>query len=493
MGKAYSIGLACFAAIGSFLFGYDSGVMTDVIASPHFLNTFNTTSTSSIIGAINSTFSGGAAFGALFGGVIMDKYGRRKTIGIGAFICTIGGILQAASYHLAMMLIGRIIAGFAVGLLSMSVPVYQSECASPKNRGLIVGLAQQMIGVGFIVSTWVGYGSHHMPDTSSFQWRFPLAFQAFPSALLCIGMFWLPETPRHLIACDQLEEAEKILRKLHYDGSNDEWLKQEFKEIKTTIDAEKAATAPGWLIMFKVPQWRKRLALGTLVQVFTQFTGINVIGYYQTVMYEALGFTGKTKLLVAGIYNCCGPIANLFFIYFIADRIGRKKPLIFGIIAITIALICEAAINSQNTSGEKYGHSIAGVAFLFCVTIIFSLSFGPVSWTYMAEIMPYQIRGKGCAFATGIGNWTVSTFWNQVSPLALEKLTWKFYFLFVAFNIAVTLPVLIFFFRETKGLTLEEIDLMFGDRALGNMANDMEKVPAVETTAVEDTKPDLKN
>jgi MFS family permease len=121
----------------------------------------------------------------------------------------------------------------------------------------------------------------------------------------------------------------------------------------------------------------------------------------------------------------------LFFITFIADRIGRKRPLIYGIIAITIALILESVVNSQNIDGSHRGLSIAGVAFLFCVTIIFSLSFGPVSWTYMSEIMPYQIRAKGCAFATGIGNWLVSTFWNQVSPFALEELGWKFYFLFV--------------------------------------------------------------
>lgn len=333
------------------------------------------------------------------------------------------------------------------------MPVYQSECANPKIRGLIVGLAQQMIGVGFIVSTWVGYGSQQMPDSSQFQWRFPLAFQALPSALLCIGMLWLPESPRHLIATDRLEEGMRILRTLHFDGTNEDWIQAEFQEIKMTIDAEKAATAPGWLIMFRVPQWRKRLALGTFVQVFTQFTGINVIGYYQTVMYESLGFTGNTKLLVAGVYNCCGPIASefpaallalsgsltrlltgipdLIFIVFIADRFGRRKSLICGVVAITLALICESAINSQNTNGDKHSLSIVGVAFLFCVTIFFSLSFGPVSWIYMAEIMPYQIRAKGCAFATGIGNWLVSTFWAQVSPIALKELGWKFYFLFV--------------------------------------------------------------
>lgn len=191
-----------------------------------------------------------------------------------------------------------------------AAPIYQAECAHPAMRGLIVGLAQQMIGVGFIVSTWVGYGSHEAPDSSSFQWRFPLAFQAIPAVMLCVGMLWLPESPRYLIATDRHEEGMRVLKKLHADGTNDSWIEAEFAEIKLTIDAEKAATAPGWLAMFRVPQWRHRLLQGTLVQVFTQFTGINVIGYYQTIMYAALGFTGKQGLLVAGIYNCVGPLAS---------------------------------------------------------------------------------------------------------------------------------------------------------------------------------------
>lgn len=125
--------------------------MTDVIGSPNFLAYFNTTDTSSIIGAINSTFNGGAVFGSLMGGLTMDRFGRKMTIQIGALICMVGAILQAAAVNLGMMLAGRIMAGWAVGLLSMSVPVYQSECAHPKIRGMIVGMAQQMIGVGFIV------------------------------------------------------------------------------------------------------------------------------------------------------------------------------------------------------------------------------------------------------------------------------------------------------------------------------------------------------
>ena len=130
-----------------------------------------------------------------------------------------------------------------------------------------------MIGVGFIVSTWVGYGSSKVPASSAFSWRFPLGFQAIPCVILLFGMFFFPESPRYLIEIDRSDEAMRVLRKLHYNGHNDEWLQAEFNEIKMTIDAEKVLTASGWRIMFTVKQWRIRLIHATLVQVFTQMTG----------------------------------------------------------------------------------------------------------------------------------------------------------------------------------------------------------------------------
>lgn len=162
--------------MGSFLFGYDSGVMTDVIASANFLEYFQTTQTSAIIGAINSTYSGGgeifeirwislgigranilvsiAMIGAFQGSFTLDRFGRKVTIQLGALICLVGATLQAAAQNLSMILVGRILAGWGVGIMSMSVPVYQAEFSHPRSRGLIVGLSQQMIGVGFIVSTY---------------------------------------------------------------------------------------------------------------------------------------------------------------------------------------------------------------------------------------------------------------------------------------------------------------------------------------------------
>lgn len=105
-----------------------------------------------------------------------------------------------------------------------------------------------------------------------------------------------------------------------------------------------------------------------------------MIGYYQTIMYKALGITGSRNTLVAGLYNCVGPLANLIFVVFFLDRVGRRRPMLFGTVAISLALICEAALNSQNPNGEHIGYSIGGVFFLFAVSVVFSVSFGPCSW-----------------------------------------------------------------------------------------------------------------
>ena len=129
---------------------------------------------------------------------------------------------------------------------------------------------------------------------------------------------------------------------------------------------------------------------------------------------------------------------------------GRKKPLLFGTIGISIALICEAIIGSQvegATGSRRDSLSAAGVFFLFLVSCIFSMSFGPISWVYASEILPLSIRGRGSAFATGFGNWLVGTVWSQVSPIGLGAITYKFYFIFVAFNICVTFPTIWFVFK----------------------------------------------
>ncbi|KAI5304612.1 hypothetical protein KEM56_006261 [Ascosphaera pollenicola] len=436
--------------------------MTNVIASPNYLHYFDTYPESNIIGAINSTFSGGAAIGSLCGGYFADKWGRKSTIQLGAVIAFIGAALQAGSVALGMLLVGRIVAGWAIGLMSMAIPIYLAECAHPARRGLIIGIAQQMIGVGFIVSGWVGYASNHAKDTSTFQWRFPFALQCAPAVLLAFGMIMFPESPRHLVSQDKYDEGLRVLRRLHYTGENEQWINDEFIEIKNTIAAEKEVQIPSWTAMFTVPQWRRRLMLATGLQVFTQSTGTNVINYYQTVMYRNLGIKGDNVSLMACFFNMVGPITNIFFITLLIDRVGRRRPLLYGCAAITTCLLLEGICNSQNVHGDRNGLSGLGILWIYLVSVFFSLSFGPISWTYMSEIMPYQVRSTGVAFATGMGNWAIGVMWSQVSPKGLGKLGWKYYFVFVAFNVCISFPCIYFFYPETKRLSLEDIDNLFG-------------------------------
>lgn len=119
---------------------------------------------------------------------------------------------------------------------------------------------------------------------------------------------------------------------------------------------------------------------GFAVQVFTQMAGITVIGYYQTIMYRSLGITGSRNTLVAGIYNCVGPVANFIFVVFILDRVGRCRPMLFAALAISLALLCEAVLSSQNPDGNRVGYSVGGAFFIFLVTVLYSMSFGPCSW-----------------------------------------------------------------------------------------------------------------
>jgi MFS family permease len=182
----------------------------------------------------------------------------------------------------------------------------------------------------------------------------------------------------------------------------------------------------------------------------------------------------------------------LIFIVFILDRIGRRRPLLFGALGISIVLVCEAVLNAVNERGERHGVSKAGIFFIFSYvyetplflsptvsfedmlitcsfSVIFSLSFGPVSWVYMSEIMPLSIRGRGNAFAAGSGNWLVATILAQISPIALARIGWKYYFVFVAFNVFITIPTVALLFKETKQLSLEEIDLLFENDSSPNL------------------------
>ncbi|KAG6833374.1 hypothetical protein H0H87_007991 [Tephrocybe sp. NHM501043] len=444
------------------------------------------TSDTSIEGAVVSTFNGGCFFGALGAGWANDKFGRKRTIQIGCLFALWGGAMQAGASNVATLLVGRIIGGVAIGVLSMTVPLYNTEIAPPKNRGFLVGLTQQMLGIGFIVANWVGYGCQFIK--SDVSWRFPLGLQLVPAFLLMVGVQFLPYSPRWLLEVNRDEEAKQVVYQLHGKG-HEEAAELEYQEMHDTIKAEALVRTRKLSALVSTPSMRRRTFVAVGVQVFCQFTGINgtsyvgsslflanpavqVINYFGPTMYASLGVTGSKALLVQGIYGAVGPIANIFFIIFLLDRVGRRKPLIFGAGSFVVTFSILAAIVATNPPDSPLSNQIAqraGIAMIFLTSIFFSLSFGPVSWVLASEVFPTSSRALGTMVAT-CSNWVrqkfrflgffelimidmikaFNTMIGQVSPIAMERIGWKFYMLFVALNF-VDLIAIALFFPETKG------------------------------------------
>lgn len=273
MGRWRTAGSACFLAIGGFLFGYDSGIIASTIAQPYFVEYMNNPSPAEQ-GGIVSSFTGGAILGALSCSFLADYLGRKRSVFVGSLISVLGCALQAGAVNVAMVIAGRFIAGVAVGLLSAVVPMYCAELATSQDRGKLSGLLQFMLSWGFFIAQWLGYGCYQV--NSPFQWRFPLAFQVLPGLLLAGGIWFLCESPRWLIEQDRMEEAHQVIVKMHANGSNQEFLELEFREIRDTIVAEKTLAVRSWRKILTKKSWRRRLFLGMGVQAFGQLSGINV-------------------------------------------------------------------------------------------------------------------------------------------------------------------------------------------------------------------------
>ncbi|EJD39501.1 general substrate transporter [Auricularia subglabra TFB-10046 SS5] len=465
MGVLYNVFVAAFAAIGSFLFGYDSGIIGSVISREftHFHDYFDSPD-AALTGAIVSTFAGGCFFGAMAAGFLADKVGRKRTIQIGSLVACFGCALQTGAQNVAFLIAGRIVAGLAIGCLSMVVPLYQSEISPPHMRGLLTGLTQFMIAVGFLVAFWVGYGCQFIDGQG--QWRVPLGIQIVPAFLLFIGMLWLPFSPRWLIQKGRMNEAKASLQLLHGTAANQDFLELEFAEMVEQIRYEQANFSHHISDLWSTRPMLRRTLTGVAVQVCTQLTGINVSSYFQPTLYANLGYSGSTVLLIQGINGALGAVVLMFFITFVIDRVGRKPPLVIGSLGMAASLAIEAAINRHYGVGsDNVAAQRTGVAFIILFgSFFFSTSFGPISWIYQSEIFPMRVRAVGTSVCT-MANWASNVLISQVSPIGLKNIGWKYYIVFVVTNIANMLIVL-FFFPETKGKSLEEMDAVFGDQAI---------------------------
>ncbi|KAI0872393.1 putative MFS monosaccharide transporter [Hypoxylon argillaceum] len=458
--SSYNVGIALSASLGTYLFGFDTGIITTTIAHQSWIDYMHDPS-KAVTGAVVAVYIAGEAVGALLQILIADKLGRTRFMQFACVLVTIGVIIQTASMNIGTFLAGRVLAGIAVGALSATVPIYLSEISAPKTRGLIGGISGVGISAGALTANWVGFAGSYAPY-GALQWRLPLALQAPWGIILfvCLATY-MPKSPRELIQKGRIEEARREFAKIRNDIPPYE-VHEEFALMKAQIAYEKDRALSGYREIFKV--YRHRVLVCIAVQVLTTVTGVNVIQYYQTNLYKSLGIDAKTILALAAIWGTTAFVANVIAVLILPDKWGRRRMLLAGVTCVIITEIYSAVLQRE----FQHTDNRIGKAFAILGIYIFAVCYygliNSVTWLYGSEIVPYFIRSK-IVGASAVAHYTINVAFTEAGPTAFANIGENYYYVFVSIC-SIYLALIYLYFPETKQKSLEEIAAAFGDRVV---------------------------
>lgn len=446
---AYLYLVCLVAALGGFLFGFDTAVISGTISLVKSDFSLNAVSE----GWFVSCALLGCIIGVSCSGKLSDQYGRKLVLIISAvlFLASAIGCMISASF--TALIIFRLIGGLGIGVASMVSPLYISEFAPSRLRGMMVSLYQLALTIGIVLAYFsnayladhasVTYDNEELTKIFSTEvWRAMLGLGALPAGIFLLSLFFVPESPRWLLLKGRKTEALAILIKI--DGV--EAAQHEFQAFGQQGDSDRSSVKE----LF-TPVYRKALWIGLLLPFLSQVCGINAVIYYGPRILEQAGFTLNNALggqVTIGLVN----VVFTFVAIFTIDKWGRRPLLLVGVSGAIIALVIIGALFALGiTSGPWILLFI--LAFIAC----FAFSFGPVCWVVVGEIFPNAIRGKAVALATlslWIGNFLV----GQLTPVLLEGLgsSWTFWIFAVCCSPALWLTWKII--PETKGRSLEDIE-----------------------------------
>ncbi|KAH7155971.1 putative sugar transporter [Dactylonectria macrodidyma] len=519
--KAYLVCVS--AAFGGVFFGYDIGWMSGVLAMPYYIQQhtgieydFSTgapvdvslpfTISSSDKSLMTSILSLGTFLGALIAGDSADLFGRRITIFIGCAIFICGVILQiASSGGLALMTLGRLVAGLGVGFESAVVILYMSEVSPKKIRGTVVSAYQFSITIGLLLANCVVYATQNLSNTGSY--RIPIGVQFLWAIILAGALTILPESPRYFVMKGNIQKATEALSYIREQAADSEYIQDELAEIVANHEYESAITPNtsyinSWLVCFKGPISKpssniRRIIVGAGIQGMQQLTGMNFIFYYGTTFFQQLGTISNPFLisLITTLVNVLStPLA-----FWTVDRFGRRPLLIYGGFAMCAIQFIIGAVGTAQPNNET---AVKGMIAVICFEIFFfATTWGPVAWVVVGEVFALPNRSRGVAISTA-SCW----FWNCVIAVISPYMTGDE-------KGAVNLGPKVFFFwgslcflgtmfsyflvPEMKGLSLEQVDRMLEETSprksakwvpTTTFAQDMGHLGKSETVHAEDNK-----
>ncbi|KAH8883732.1 MFS quinate transporter QutD [Thozetella sp. PMI_491] len=471
-------GLAVSAAMGSAMFGYDSAFVGGAITLPSFQSRFGLSSSSgeglaALKANIVSTFQAGCFFGALFCYFLCEKLGRRIPLILCGALFNVGAILQVASPgNLGMIYGGRALTGLAVGASSLIVPQYISECSPPAIRGRLIGVFEIVLQFAQIIGFWVNYGvNQNISSRLDSQWQIPFALQLLPGSLLVLFMFFQPESPRWLIKAGREEQAMHNLSRIRSLPSNDPYILWEVDSVKEQLQREHdlGAHRSLWKQLSEVfaSGNRNRLFLGMGLMMLQNLSGINALNYYSATIFQSVGFTGTSVgLLATGVFGIVKTTATAVFMIFGVDRLGRRKSLLIGSAGALVAMFYLGGYTtvSKSFSGQapQDGGAYLAIVMIYLFAIFYAMSWNGIPWIFCAEVFPIAIR-SACLVFTTCTQWLGQFIIVYSTPYMMANIK-SGTFLFFGASLVVGIVVVFFLMPETKGLSLEEMDIMFSTK-----------------------------
>ncbi|KIL94307.1 hypothetical protein FAVG1_02870 [Fusarium avenaceum] len=463
-------------AMGGFLFGYDTGVISAVLVTlgddlGHELSSHEQE-------LITSITSGGALIGALMAGLPADKYGRKLGIYIGCLLFLIGSVVQAAAFNLAAMTAGRLIVGFGVGSAAMIIPLYIGELAPAKYRGRMIAFDNLSVTLGQLVSYGLGAAFTDVPH----GWRYMIAIGGIPPIILAFLLPGCPESPRQLIAHGKRDEAEKCLRRV-YPAATEEQLKSKLDHLVWTIEVESSVVAGKSLWwQFKqlhcVPSNLRALVTACTVMAISQLGGFNTLMYYSATLFSLVGFNKPTAVaIVVGATNFLFTFVNLVVI----DKAGRRIILIVTVLGMSVSMVIAAIAFhwipiSKDLVLQADSVNWAGIVVL--VTIIFYVAFfasgvATIGWVG-TELLPLEVRALGTMMNT-VTCWGCNIIIASTFLSMMKSMTPSGAFGFYAGICFFGWIFIIFFYPEVKNLPLEEVRKVFENGFDVKLAKQMQR------------------
>jgi sugar porter (SP) family MFS transporter len=454
------VGLAGTAALGGFLFGFDSAVING--AAPAIKSTFGLSSLA--LGFTVSIALIGSAIGAWFAGLLAEKYGRRRVMLIAATLFIAAALGQAFPFGIADLLMWRFIGGAGIGVASVMAPMYIAEIAPAQLRGRLASMQQLAIVLGIFATGISNYlileaaGGDSTNDwlfgIAAWQWMFlVMLVPAFVYGGLALR---LPESPRYLVEIGKYDEADAVLKQVYTDGTE-----KLLNDIKASLDSEhrpKLGDLRGKRFGLLPIVW-----VGIILSALQQFVGINAVFYYSNTIWEAVGFSEdqafQTSLITTGVN-----VAFTLVAIALVDKVGRKPLLLVGsagmvaMLAILTYVFGTAPVGPDGNPVLADGPDFVALLAFNAYVAFFAATWGPVVWVLLGEMFPNRIRAAALALATAaqwLANWIVSTAFPPLANISLG-LAYSIFTIMAALSI----PFVWRHIRETKGVELEKVNAL---------------------------------